>query len=80
MEYMIPENFRAHDEGFEVDIKDIFHIGRDTMIYFQFNGINVRALVDSDNVTIGQKKIGLTIKNERIYIFDKKTGKVINHD
>lgn len=53
---MRPENFRANDEGFEVDIKDIFHIGRDTMIYFQFNGVNVRALVDSDNVTIGQKR------------------------
>ncbi len=77
---MRPENFRANDEGFEVDIKDIFHIGRDTMIYFQFNGVNVRALVDSDNVSIGQKKIGLTIKNKRIYIFDKKTGKVIDHD
>lgn len=76
---MRPENFRAHEDGFEIDIENIFHIGRDTMIHFKFNGSNIRALVDSDNVTPGQKHIGLTIKSERIYIFDKETGMVINH-
>ncbi len=76
---MRPENFRASEDGFEVDIEEIFHIGRDTMIHFKFNGSNIRALVDSDNVKPNQKTVGLTIKESRIYIFDKETGKVVNH-
>ncbi|MCK5731658.1 MAG: ABC transporter ATP-binding protein, partial [Tenericutes bacterium] len=76
---MRPENFRAADEGFKIDIKDIFHIGRDTMIHFDFNGSNIRALVDSDNIEEGQKSVNLTIKSERVYIFDKETGEVVNH-
>ncbi|HQN75028.1 MAG TPA: ABC transporter ATP-binding protein [Bacillota bacterium] len=76
---MRPENFRVHEKGFETEIKDIFHIGRDTMIHFEFNGKNVRALVDSDSMTDNQKTVLLTIKPERVYIFDKETGKVVNH-
>jgi len=76
---MRPENFRAKADGFEVDIKEIFHIGRDTMIHFEFNGQNIRALVDSDSIEVGQNKVGLTIKPERVYIFDKETGKVLNN-
>ncbi len=77
---MRPENFRASEDGFDVKIKEIFHVGRDTMIHFDFNGKNVRALVDSDDMKPNQKTVGLTIKNERIYLFDKETGKVVNHD
>ncbi len=77
---MRPENFRVAEEGgFEVDIHNIFHIGRDTMIHFEFNGKNLRALVDSDDISHGQKKVKLTIKSERVYIFDKETGLVTNH-
>ena len=76
---MRPENFRAGTEGFKVKINDIFHIGRDTMIHFEFNGENIRALVDSDNITPGQKEVSLTIKTERVYIFDKTTGEVITN-
>ena len=76
---MRPENFRVNEKGFETEIKDIFHIGRDTMIHFEFNGKNVRALVDSDSMTDNQKTVLLTIKPERVYIFDKETGKVVNH-
>jgi len=76
---MRPENFRVHEKGFETEIKDIFHIGRDTMIHFEFNGKNIRALVDSDSMTYNQKTVLLTIKPERVYIFDKETGKVVNH-
>ncbi|XMB71605.1 ABC transporter ATP-binding protein [Mycoplasmatota bacterium WC30] len=76
---MRPENFRAGEEGFKVKIDNIFHIGRDTMIHFKFNGENIRALVDSDNIQSGQKEVSLTIKPERVYIFDKTTGEVINN-
>lgn len=74
-----PENFRVSEDGFEVPIKDIFHIGRDTMIHFDFNGKNLRALVDSDDIEKGQKTVKLSIKEERVYIFDKETGKVVTH-
>jgi len=76
---MRPENFRVSEDGFEVDVKNIFHIGRDTMIHFEFNGTNIRALVDSDDVERKVDKIKLAIKSERVYIFDKKTGKVVDH-
>ena len=76
---MRPENFRVSEDGFEVDIKEIFQIGRDTMIHFDFNGENVRALVDSDDIEGKQKSVKLSIKDERVYIFDKNTGKVVNH-
>lgn len=76
---MRPENFRATEEGFKVEIRDIFHIGRDTMIHFNFNGVNVRALVDSDDIEAKQKFVNLSIKPNRVYIFDKKTGEVVSH-
>ncbi len=77
---MRPENFRATKEGFEVEVKDIYHIGRDTMIHFDFNGSNVRALVDSEDIDDKQKFVNLSIKSNRVYIFDKETGKVVEHD
>ncbi len=76
---MRPENFRAVKEGFDVDIKNIYHIGRDTMIHFEFNGQNIRALVDSDDISDKDKVVHLSIKESRIYLFDKETGKVVNH-
>lgn len=81
---MRPEHFRVAEketkEKTKVDIKEIFHIGRDTMIHFEFNGQNIRALVDSDTVEDADKTVDLTIKRKRLYIFDKETGKVIDHD
>jgi len=76
---MRPENFRAEKEGFDVDIKEIYHVGRDTMVHFDFNGQNIRALVDSDDISSKDKVVHLSIKESRIYLFDKETGKVVNH-
>ncbi|HKL47783.1 MAG TPA: ABC transporter ATP-binding protein [Candidatus Izemoplasmatales bacterium] len=81
---MRPEHFKVADkdtkEKVKVDIKEIFHIGRDTMIHFELNGQNIRALVDSDSVGDNDKTVNLTSKRKRVYIFDKDTGKVIDHD
>ncbi len=77
---MRPENFRINEDGFEVDIKEVFHIGRDTMIHFDFNGSNVRALVDSEDLELDAKTAKLVIKSNRVYLFDKETGKVVEHD
>ncbi|MGE4571649.1 MAG: ABC transporter ATP-binding protein [Candidatus Izemoplasmatales bacterium] len=85
--YMIgmrPEHFRVAEKNSEekvkVDIKEIFHVGRDTMIHFELNGQNIRALVDSDSVEDNDNTVELTLRRNRIYIFDKDTGKVIDHD
>jgi multiple sugar transport system ATP-binding protein len=81
---MRPEHFKVAEKDTEdkvkVDIKEIFHIGRDTMIHFELNGQNIRALVDSDSVGDNDKTVELTLKRKRVYIFDKDTGKVIDHD
>lgn len=81
---MRPEHFRVADENSEekmkVDIKEIFHIGRDTMIHFELNGQTIRALVDSDSVEDNAKTVELTLRRKRVYIFDKDTGKVIDHE
>ena len=81
---MRPEHFKVAEketkDKVKVDIKEIFHIGRDTMIHFELNGQNIRALVDSDSVGDNDKTVELTLKRKRVYIFDKDTGKVIDHD
>ncbi|MFA7075617.1 MAG: ABC transporter ATP-binding protein [Candidatus Izemoplasmatales bacterium] len=80
---MRPEHFRVakeEDEKIKIEVSEIFHIGRDTMIHFNVNGQNVRALVDSDSVGDNDKNIYLTLKRNRVYIFEKETGKVIDHE
>jgi multiple sugar transport system ATP-binding protein len=82
-EYIIgmrPEDFRVDDEGFEINVKEVFHVGRDTMIHFDFNETNVRALVDSESMTNKADKVKLIIKPSKVYIFEKETGKVLNHE
>jgi multiple sugar transport system ATP-binding protein len=79
-----PEHFRVADEDtvdkLKVSVNEIFHIGRDTMIHFTVNGQNVRALVDSDSVGDNVKTVELTLRRNRVYMFDKETGKVIDHE
>ena len=71
-----PEDFRVDSAGFEVDTKGIEHIGRDTMIRFELNKIQLRAMLDSDTV-YGQKNIKLVVKPGKIHLFDKVTGNVL---
>ena len=71
-----PEDFRLDANGFDVDTKDIEHVGRDTLIRFHFGDNKLRALVDSDSVQ-NSKTIKLIVKPGKIHIFDKGTGNVI---
>jgi multiple sugar transport system ATP-binding protein len=71
-----PEDFKADPNGIEIDTIDVEHIGRDTMIRFMVEDVQVRALVDSDSVT-GVKTIKLNVKKNKIYIFEKETGNVV---
>ncbi|TVP86240.1 MAG: ABC transporter ATP-binding protein [Acholeplasmataceae bacterium] len=72
-----PEDFRVDiAKGFEVDTIDVEHIGRDTLIRFLVNDVQVRALVDSDSLR-DDKKIKLNVKKGKIHLFDKESGKVV---
>ncbi len=71
-----PEDFRFDPNGFDVDTKDIEHIGRDTMIRFSLGDVDLRALVDSDSVH-GQKTIKLSVKAGKTHVFEKETGHVV---
>ena len=70
-----PEDFRYDPNGIEIKPIDIDHIGRDTLVRFDFGGNNIRALIDSDSVSDTQK-IKLIVKKGKIHIFEKETGKV----
>ena len=68
-----PEDFRVDEAGFNVDTKGIEHIGRDTMIRFNIQNIQLRALLDSDSV-YGKDNIKLIVKPGKVHIFEKETG------
>ncbi|MBU1141561.1 MAG: ABC transporter ATP-binding protein [Firmicutes bacterium] len=71
-----PEDFRFDPNGFDVDTKDIEHIGRDTMIRFAMGDVILRALIDSDSVH-GQHTIKLSVKQGKVHVFEKETGHVV---
>lgn len=66
-----PEDFRVSDtkEGVKVDTETMEVIGRDTMIRFELDGQQVRALVESETV-IGKKEVFLTVRDDKIHLFD----------
>ncbi|HOP57628.1 MAG TPA: ABC transporter ATP-binding protein [Bacillota bacterium] len=74
-----PEDFRVDDKGFDVNITEIFHIGRDTLIHFDESGTDTRALVDSDSILPGQTKVKLSVKKGKIHLFDETSGLVVGH-
>ncbi len=71
-----PEDFKFDPNGFDVDTKDIEHIGRDTMIRFAMGDVILRALIDSDSVH-GKKTIKLSVKAGKAHVFEKETGHVV---
>jgi multiple sugar transport system ATP-binding protein len=72
-----PEDFKADENGFDVDTTDIDHTGRDTMIRFMIGEKQLRALVDSESVE-GKKTIKLAVKKNKIHIFDQETGNILS--
>ena len=69
-----PEDFKVSNnkEGVHVPTATVEVIGRDTMIRFNANDTQVRALVESDSVR-GKDEIILTVKDEKIHLFDIET-------
>ena len=70
-----PEDFKFDPNGFVVDPIDIEHIGRDTLVRFEFGNHIVRAIIDSDSVS-DTDKITLSVKKGKAHLFDKETGNV----
>jgi multiple sugar transport system ATP-binding protein len=71
-----PEDFKVDPNGFSVTDLEVEHIGRDTMLRFNLSGIQIRALLDSDDVA-DENNIKLGVKKHKIQIFDKNTGQVL---
>jgi len=69
-----PEHFKVdHTNGFLVDIDNLEVVGRDTTIFFKFGGKGetIRAIINSDDILdSNSRQIKLSVKPERIYIFD----------
>ncbi|MDF2698652.1 MAG: sugar transporter ATP-binding protein [Haloplasmataceae bacterium] len=72
-----PEDFKVAEDGFEVSITDLSRIGRDTTVYFNLNGIETRALINSEEVST-VNKIKLKVKREKIHLFNPEAGDCIN--
>ncbi|MGI6771376.1 MAG: ABC transporter ATP-binding protein [Acholeplasmataceae bacterium] len=71
-----PEDFKVSPtpkDAINIQALDVSVIGRDTMIRFVYGDSEVRALVESEsleNIT----EINLTVKDEKIHLFDIETG------
>ena len=69
-----PEDFKVTKSDNYVHIKDSITdvIGRDSMVRFAFGDVKIRALIDSEELQ-NVKEIKLTVKEEKIHLFDLET-------
>ncbi|ERJ13588.1 ABC transporter ATP-binding protein [Haloplasma contractile] len=72
-----PEDFKVDANGFEAKITYMECIGRDTTIRFPLNESSMRALIDSESL-VESDKINLTVRKEKVHLFDPETGAVLN--
>lgn len=74
-----PEDFipTTKDKGIPLSKDNISIIGRDTMIHFTFGEQNVRALIESE-ILDELKEVFLTVKEEKIHLFDLESEININ--
>ena len=71
-----PEDFKvasSKTDVIHIEALDISVIGRDTMLKFVLGEDEVRALVESESLE-GVKQINLTVKEDKIHLFDIDTG------
>ncbi len=71
-----PEDFVISKEGIKAVDPVVDTIGRDTMIRFNVGDTAIRALVNSDTLS-EDKHIVLTVKEQKILLFDKESGETI---
>ncbi len=73
-----PEDFRVTTEGrlFKHETFEVEQIGRDTLIRYKHDGLQIRALIESDNYT-PDKDIKLGVKQGKAHIFNSETGVVV---
>lgn len=63
---------------FMVVVDEVQVKGRDKMIFFYLNNARMCAIIDNLDVVNPGDKIGLSVKKNMVYVFDKETGKQIN--
>ena len=71
-----PEDFKVADNAkgaIHIEALDVSIIGRDTMLRFNYEDYEVRALVESESLE-DVKEINLVVKEEKIHLFDTQTG------
>jgi len=67
-----PEAFKVVNDGIEVKVYKVEHIGRDKLIGFELNDQKVNALVDADlDLKVGDK-VDIDIRSKGYYLFDKE--------
>ena len=71
-----PEDFRVTETGIKIESDNVEVIGRDTMIRFELGEYPIRSIVDSESVR-ESKGLYLSIKAERVHLFDLETQEVI---
>ena len=71
-----PEDFKVNPQGFSVDVQDVEHIGRDTLLRFSINDKMIRAIIESDSIN-DVKSVKLSVKPEKVLLFNKVTGVTI---
>jgi multiple sugar transport system ATP-binding protein len=78
-----PEDFKVSAKGFVANINRVEQIGRDTTLLVQASNQSFKVIIDSDTVDDYKEDIftnsivNLTIKNEKIHLFDKETEMVV---
>ena len=74
-----PESFTLGKE-MTVLVESVEIRGRDQLITFKLNDTPVHALIDSVHLVQAGAPLSLAIKGQRIYLFDKETGKRLNKE
>lgn len=72
-----PEDFKVDKNGVEFVKNEVDLIGRDTIVRFNIDKFNLRAIISSEEVT-EHNTIFLNVNEGKIYLFDYETKKIVN--
>ena len=65
-------------DDFRVKVDEVQVRGRDKMIFFFLNGTRLCAIIDNLDEVLPGDEVGLSVKKNMVYVFDKETGRQIN--
>lgn len=73
-----PEAFKVQEDGIEVVLEYVEHIGRDMLVRFKIGEQIIRAIIDAEYRFIPGDKMKVRLKSTGVHVFDINTGDVIN--